>query len=147
MTVDVHRNSTMSYRLYRLIHRNIRPFSVGLVIATLAMAWQYLGWHKWHEGPWAAFAGYSAIAVSGVLVAGWIKLDNRLHTVGLMLATAVWFGRMFMYGTEESWVSPGVGYSLAWAAACFLSWGAEKFDISWRFVGQRTKKRGDGQGA
>jgi len=130
---------------YRLIHRNIRPFSVGLVIATLTMAWQYLGWNRWPEDPWADFAGWCAVGTSLVLIAGWARLDNRIHAVGLMLATAVWFGRIVMYGTEESWLSPGVGYSLAWAAACFLSWGAEKFDTSWRFV--RHARHEDGQGA
>ncbi len=132
MSVDVHRTSALPYRL---IHRSIRPFSVTIVLYLAAIAWQYLGYNKWPEGPWADFAGWCALGAAMLLVVGWVRDDDRVHDLGLALSAAVFFGRMTMYVTEQGWDCPGAWFSFAMGAGAFLAWAAERFYRVWQHGG------------
>ncbi len=117
----------------RLLTRYLRPMAIMLTVVTYGIAYQYLIYSKWPEGPFADFAGYCALVAASVLLVGWLGRVERAYQLGLAGVAAIAAGRMVMYISEQGWDCPGVWYSLAYSLGAFSAWVVERFDSKWRF--------------
>lgn len=97
--------------------RVARPWHLTVAIGTAVLAWQYLGPDEGVPGgssAWSELVGLAAALTSAVMVVAWWGRAERLAVLGLLLAAGVWVARTTLWGMTLGWVTPSVGFGLAW---------------------------------
>lgn len=115
--------------------RRIRPFSFGLMLATLVISVQFLtlpdlrgdDFHHWIMAS-IGFLG------SFLLFAGWAGKRDNLHDWGLLFVSGAWMGRSFLYMMDDDWEKTGLYMGFIFAMMAIGAWFIERYDHRWQHI-------------
>ena len=104
--------------------RHIQPFSFAVSLSMFVLSWAFffdLAFGSLLDQEPGDVLGVTAVVAAVLLSGGWWVRKPRVHSLGMLLASAVWMGVTAVLLVDVGW-TVSTALASCWLVACSGSW-------------------------